>query len=463
MTTGPETGTAGPGAGAAVDAQQLARELTAAGVRGLQIVWIDNAGVPRARIAPIDQLESVARLGVGITTLSAVFDSHDGITFEHPGLSTPSGDVRLLPVLERTVRLAGQPHLAWAPGYVLDGDGRPWEYDPRGALEAQVSRLAALGLEVRAGYEIELFAGPEDSDLTPGHAGPAYSAQALTTLDPFVASLLSDFAGNGLRVGQLHAEYGFSQLELTLPATDPLRAADEQSLARQTIRAAARANGLRVSFAPLLTAAGVGQGWHIHTSVWRDGENLIAGGEIPAAQEGQAWIAGLLRDLPAVAAVTAPSIPSLTRVRPGYFAGAYVFWGVHNREAPVRLVPGSSLLGAERANVELKVSDASANPYLALAAVLAAGRGGIEDGLRLSDPIQADPGSWSDSKRQQAGLVHLPSTPAEQEQALTSSSRVTEALGPERLGAFLAVRHADAAWAAERDLEEIVEAHRWRY
>lgn len=445
-------------------AATLARDLAAVGVRGLLLVWADNAGVPRARIAPIGRLESVARVGVGITTLSAVFDSHDGITFAHPGLATPSGDVRLLPVLERAIQLAGQPHLAWAPGYVLDADGRPWAYDPRGALEAQVRRAAASGIEVRAGYELEFFVGLEGEELTPAHAGPAYSARALTAVDGFVSSLLGDLAANGLQIGQLHAEYGLAQLELSLPATDPLRAADDQLLARQTIQAAAQAHGLRVSFAPLVIGAAVGQGWHIHTSLWRAGENVVAGaGPHGLSSDGSGWIAGLLRDLPAVAAVAAPSVPSLTRIRPGYFAGAFAFWGIQNREAPVRLVPTTPFLGADHANVELKVSDASGNPYLALAAVLGAGLSGIEEKLEPVAPIQQDPGTWTDAERHAAGLVRLPSTPEGQEAALTASDPVASALGPDRLGAFLAVRRADAAWAGDRDLDEVIDAHRWRY
>src|SRR4029079_3320799 len=88
------------------------------------------------------------------------------------------------------------------------------------------------------------------------------------------------------------------------------------------------------------------------------------------------YVAGILRDLAAVAAVTAPSLGSLERLRPGYFAVALSFWVVETREAPLRYIPGTSLLGAGHANVELKTSDASANPYLALTAVLAAGAAG---------------------------------------------------------------------------------------
>jgi glutamine synthetase len=447
---------------ASVDCSTLAEELRGAGVLGLMIAWVDNNGITRARTVPTSRLAEVARAGVGITTLFAVFDSHDGITFEHEALSTASGDVRLLPVVDRITRLAGQTAFAWSPGRQLTADGGPWPYDQRAVLEAQVDRAAAAGLRLRFGYELEFFVGRDGENPEAAHRGPAYSAQALLEIDEFAASVLADLAANGLQVGQLHAEYGPAQVEVSLTATDPLTAADGQVLARQTIRAAARRHGLRVSFAPLISPEGVGNGCHIHSSVWRGDENLLAGEGEPTG-DGAGYVAGLLRDLPAIVGLTAPSVPSLTRLRPGYFASAYAFWGTENREAALRYIPPSALLGAVNANVELKPCDASSNPYLALAMVIAAGLAGIEDGLAPPDQIAEDPGTWSEAERERAGVIRLPATPAEQEAVLAANPRVRATLGERLVGAFLAVRRADAAWARERSPDEIVAAHLWRY
>jgi glutamine synthetase len=455
-----------------VDVGALASNLAAHGVVGVTIAWADNNGIPRSRTVPIASLPQVAKRGIGVSTLFAVFDTHDAITFAHQDLATPSGDVRLVPDLRGLTRLAGQPALAWAPGRQIAVDGSPWPYDQRGVLEAQVKAAAAEGLEVRAGYEMEFVltqAGDlGDSGKEPrlAYHAPAYSPHALLAVDEFVADLLADLAANGVPVNQLHAEYGPAQVELSIIAADPITAADRQLLARQTIHASARAHGLRACFAPLFTAAGVGNGWHLHTSVWRDGRNLLAGSATAVDRpgpDGAGWLGGLLRDLRALAAITAPSVPSLARLRPGYFASAYQFWGVENREAPLRYVLGSELLGADHANVELKVSDASANPYLALAAVIAAGVAGLCDGADPGEPIQADPGAWSEQDRAARGLTRLPTTPAQQEEALTGSKRLTAVLGQQLLGAFLAVRRSDAAWAADRSLDDVVAAHRWRY
>lgn len=448
------------------DAAALAKDLAATGVVGLQISWADNNGIPRSRIVPIGSLSEVSEHGVGVTSLFAVFDSHDGITFDHEGLADASGDVRLFPVLERVQRLAGQPALAWAPGRQVAADGSPWPYDQRGVLERQVELAAEAGLELHAGWEMEFVLSRADAtDITfaPGHHGPAYSPHALLEVDEFIASLLRNAADSGLRINQLHAEYGPAQVELSLAATDPVSAADDQLLARQVIHAAARASGLRASFAPLVTPDGVGNGWHVHTSVWRDGRNLLAGNSDGPGGEGAAYMAGLLRDLPALTAITAPSVPSTIRFRPGYFASAYQFWGVENREAPLRYVPGSSLLGEDHANVELKPSDASANPYLALAVVFAVGAAGLFEKLELREPISADPGSWPAEERERRGIARLPSNAAEQDDALRACGRISQVLGPELFGAFRAVRASDASWAAERSAADIISAHLWRY
>lgn len=443
------------------------------GVLGVTIGWVDNNGIVRSRTVPVERFGAAMSAGVGVTAAFAVFDSHDGITFAHEGLSTPSGDVRLVPVvehLEAVTVLAGQPGLAWVPGRQLTPDGAAWPYDQRAVLERQVARAADAGFGVRAGFEVEMVLTHDRLDdptgWHPAHRGPAYSANAMLDLHEVVVALLRDLRANGVQVGQLHAEYGQAQVELALEAADPLAAADAQVLARHTIHAAARAHGLRASFAPVTTTTGAGNGWHLHTSLVdpRTGRNALTGdGEHGLSEVGRGYLAGLLRELPGVVAVTSPSTGSLLRRRPGYWAGAFGFWGVENREAALRLVPASALLGAEHTNVELKACDASANPYLALAVVIAAGLAGVADRLTPPPPVQEDVGTWEPARREAAGIDALATTFEEQQRHLLASSLVGDVLGPDLLGAFAACRDADATWAAEREEEEIVASLRWQY
>jgi glutamine synthetase len=454
----------------------VAAELAEQGVVGITIVWVDNNGIPRSRTVPVRGLESAAARGVGITPLFAVFDSHDAITFGHEPLSTPSGDIRLVPEVSRLVRLAGQPGFAWAPGRQVAADGSPWPYDQRGVLERQVARAEAMGIDCLAGYELEFQlswdpdsgtdSGTDSGDeLRYAHTGPSYGPARTLAVDEFAEQLLGDLEANGVRVNQFHGEYGPGQYELSIVAADPVTAADHQLLARQTIHAAARAHGLRASYAPLLEQGTVGNGWHLHTSISRNGTNLLSGGtgHQGLTTDGGAYLAGLLRDLPAIVAVSAPSLCSLQRLRPGYWSGAYTFWGVENREAALRLVPSTPLLGANHANIELKPSDASANPYLALAAVLAAGLSGIEDGLEPPEPVQQDPGTWTEEQRAAHNITPLPQTVDEQLDALLDSKRIRLALGEELVDVFRAVRRSDETRAADRDIAEVIKTYRWLY
>jgi glutamine synthetase len=435
------------------------------GAHGVTIAFCDNNGIPRSRTVPVGRLDDAIERGVGITTLFPVFLTNDMITFAHEPLSNASGDVRLLATPDMIVPLAGQPGFAWTPGrqFLLDGGRSP--YCPRGVLERTVARAQAAGLEVRAGFELEWFVGVAGEELAPAHQGPVYSPHAMLAVDEFAAQVLADCAANGIPVGQLHAEYGLAQMELSIGVADPVTAADRQMLARQTIHAAARAHGLRASFAPLVALEAPGNGWHIHSSVSRDGRNLLAGGDgrEGMAADGQAYVAGILRELPAVAGVAAPSTPSLLRRRPGYFASAFAFWGVQNREAALRFVPAGAFVPESAANVELKAADASGNPYLALAAVISAGLAGIEAGLELPEPIQDEPGGWSQEERDRRDVRLLPSTPDEAIEAVRGSAAVRAAFGDDLLGAWLAVRRGDADAAAGMSPEDLVAAHRWRY
>ncbi len=449
------------------DVDALVADLQARDVVGVHVGWVDNNGIVRSRTVPTAELAAASRRGVGVTAVFAVFDSHDGITFAHEGLATPSGDARLVPVLDAGVTpLAGQPGLAWANGRQLDADGRPWPYDQRAVLERQVVAAADAGFEVRAGFEMEFVVSFEhpDGELLPAHRGPAYSVNALRDVDELTRQLLADLAANGIGVGQLHAEYGGAQVEIALAAQDPIALADTQVLARQTIHSAARAHGLRVSLAPVPSLAGAGNGWHLHTSLTRDGVNALTGdGPHGLSDVGRGYLGGLLRELPGVVAVAAPSTGSLLRRRPGYWAGAFGFWGVENREAALRLVPATPFMGSDHTNVELKACDASANPYLALAVTIAAGLAGVRDAAALPDPVQDDAGTWTPQRREAAGIAALATTHEEQRAHLLGSDLVREVLGADLLGAFVACRDADAAWAADHTDDEVVASLRWIY
>jgi glutamine synthetase len=297
------------------------------------------------------------------------------------------------------------------------------------------------------------------------HRGPGYGFSVLAELSDYLCELVRCFAESGIELGQVHAEYAAGQLEISLPVSDPLGAADLNVFARQLIRAAALRYGWRASFAPIVIPDQVGNGGHVHFSLFEDGRNLLAGGDGPhgMTEVGESFVAGVLAQLPRLMAIGAPSAASYLRLRPSVWAGAYACWGLENREAAIRFVTG--MRGSEQtaANCEVKCFDQSANPYLAIGSMIAAGLDGVQRKLRLPPETTEDPGSLSTQDRAALGADRLPSTLEQSISALERSDVIRPAMGDMLFGAVLAVRRAEHEAFREADLDTVVAAHRWRY
>jgi glutamine synthetase len=153
------------------------------------------------------------------------------------------------------------------------------------------------------------------------------------------------------------------------------------------------------------------------------------------------------------------------RLQPHHWAGAYACWGVENREAALRLIPGTVTSRARSANLEVKAVDGSANPYLAAAVILGAALDGLERPALLPDPVQGDPGSLSEDERAALGIARLPTNLAEATEQLAGSAAARAALGPELLDVFVAVRRMEWAnfGALVDEPERLAEVYRWRY
>jgi glutamine synthetase len=264
---------------------------------------------------------------------------------------------------------------------------------------------------------------------------------------------------------QFHPEYSTGQLELSVPHGTGIAIADTSLVVRHTIRAVARRHGASVSFAPVVFAGLVGNGAHIHLSLWKRGKNLFHGGRGPddMTREAEAFTAGVLASLPALTAITAPSVVSYQRLQPHRWSGPWACWGRENREAALRFITGMVGTRPEAANLELKSMDAAANPYLALGSILAAGMDGLDRELSLPDPVLVDPASLTSAERRKRGIEQLPSSLGKAIRELERSSLLREAMGDELFDAFLATRRAERATYEPMDPASAVRAHRWRY
>ncbi|MFJ6787299.1 glutamine synthetase family protein [Streptomyces angustmyceticus] len=455
------------------EARQLAARLSAEGVRNVALTWVDNAGITRVKTIPAERLAAAAERGIGMSPVFDVFTSDDAITTsEH--LGGPDGDLRLFPDLERVTSLAAQPGWAWAPADRYDQLGLPHPACQRQFARRMTERAAAAGLELRMGFETEWVVtrapaghpapGGADEPLDYPCAGPAYGMTRVVELSDYLRDVTEALSVQGIDVLQIHPEYAPGQFEVTTAPGDPVRAADDVVLVRETVRAVSVRHGLRASFAPSVVAGEVGNGCHLHTGLYRDGTSLHRSPDAAwgLAPEATAFLGGVLDALPALLAIGCPSPASYLRLQPSHWAGVYQCWGVENREAALRLITGAPD-DPDGGHAEIKTFDAAANPYLAVGAVIAAGLHGIESAAQLPPPQTGDPGVLGVRERARRGIVRLPATLTEAADRLEKSAPLHEAMGEVLHGAVLAVRRAEEAHFAESEDDAIAAATRWRW
>lgn len=449
----------------AARARTMAGDLAARDVTGVAITWVDTAGITRVKAVPLARLEHAAAWGVGMSPVFDAFLLDDSIVAGRFA-GGPVGDLRLHPDLDRLTVLAGQPGWAWAPADRFDQDGNVHPMDGRSLAAREVERLGALGYSVRGAFEVEWVVSAGDGDdFTPACSGPAYGMTRLTERADYLAEVLEVMAAQGVVVEQIHPEYAAGQYELSVGVADPVAAADTFVLVRETIRAVSAAYGMRASFSPKVLADGVGNGAHIHLSLWRDGVNVMAGGDgaYGITSAGEAFAAGILNRLPALLAIGAPSVASYLRLIPSHWAGAFACWGRENREAALRFVTGSAGERAASANLEVKCVDAAANPYLLIAALLAAGRAGLAEAATLPEPVEFDPVTLDAREREKAGIAPLPASLAAAVAAFETEPVLREALGEALIDTVAVVRRGEIALFEGASPEDIVAATRWRH
>ncbi|GAA4242959.1 glutamine synthetase family protein [Dactylosporangium darangshiense] len=429
-------------------------------VRGVALTFVDNAGITRVKTVPVAKLADAAQWGVGMSPVFDVFGVDDSITTSRH-IGGPVGDLRLRPDLDRLTALAAQPGWAWAPVDRWTQEGEPYVACQRRFARAMTERAAAAGLSLRMAFEIEWYVGQPGEPPSPACTGPAYGMTRIVELSAYLDDLLATLAAQGVAVEQLHPEYAVGQLELSIAPGDPVAAADDNVLVRQTIRAVSARHGLQVSFAPVVVAGQVGNGAHLHFSARDANGALFAGGTGPhgLTDRGESVLAGALERLPALCAIGSPGVASYLRLVPQRWAGAFQCWGRENREAGLRFVTGVTGTEDRSANAEIKCIDGAANPYLVVGAVAALVVDALDAGNRLPAEVGVDPASLPDAEQP----PRLPESLPEAVARLEADEGLRRAMGDPLFEAFLAVRRAEVELFAGRSSDDIAAATRWRY
>lgn len=394
----------------------------------------------RGKSYPVADLPSRLQHGVGLAPANIFLSAFGPIQVNPFG---SAGEVVLMPDPASRVLV---PFDYGTAEYFFLGDiktleGAPWEFCPRHVLRRALERLQReTGLRILASFEQELTCSGVAEHPQQPYELDAYRRQGL-----FGETLLSAMRQAGVIPDSFLSEYGPRQFEVTAAPALGLRAADDAVITRELARAAAFRLGERVSFAPIHDPNGVGNGTHIHWSfVDSDGQPVLydEGSRWQLSTLGSHFVAGILHHLPALCAITAASVSSYYRLRPDRWAPVKADVGPIDRGAAVRIAP---LFGsdpdqhARQFNIEFRVADATANPYLALAVLIQAGLDGIRHG-RLIDPIHARP---------------LPTSLMAALRLLEQSDTAAEWLGAELMSGYLLFKRAEVEGLRDLDESEI--------
>jgi glutamine synthetase len=445
---------------------EIVRQADEQGLQLVRFLYCDNGGVIRGKSTHVGQLARRITSGIGLVKGMQSFTSLD---FLAPDATYgPVGEIRLVPDPDTFVVLPYAPRSGQMMANMVELDHQPWALDPRHFLQRMVDAAAAQDFAFDAAFENEFFlAYRRDDGYVPVDRSLCFSAIGMESTEPVIQDIIAALTEQGLTVELSHPELGAGQQELSIRHSDALRAADNQITYRQTVRAVAAQHGMVATLAPKPWADQAGSGAHLHWSIWdaRHTQNRLAdpGGMAGLSTIARQAIAGVVAHLPALLALTTPSVNSFRRLQPHFWSSAYTAWGIENREAAVRVPTRYWDDEAGSTNLELKASDASANPYIALGGVMAAALDGIARGLDPGEPVNEDPGNLTDAEREQRGIRRFPTTPGEALDELERDDVLMGALGSGLATEYLKVRRAEAAAYAEKDEAFELDQHFFKY
>ncbi|MDA1082140.1 MAG: type I glutamate--ammonia ligase [Gemmatimonadetes bacterium] len=324
-------------------------------------------------------------------------------------------------------------------------DGEPFEGDPRGALRRQVARAAMLGYTMNAGMEAEFFMfklNPDGIPTTTTHDVGSYFDLTPVDLGEDARRTIVDVLEQmGFEIEAAHHEVAHGQHEIDFRYADALTTADNLATFRFVVRHVAKQYGMHASFMPKPIFGQHGSGMHTHQSLFAGGQNTFFDpkGEYELSTTAHRYIGGLLRHARGMCAITNPLVNSYKRLVPGYEAPVNVAWSMHNRSPLIR-VPARRGSGTR---VELRSPDPSANPYLALAVMLAAGLDGIESDASSREPVNENIWDMSHREKRRLKIDDLPHDLNEACDELEKDEVVRAALGDHIVKHFLEAKRQE--------------------
>jgi len=434
--------------------KQVVELASANGVRSLRLQFSDILGVNKNVEIPVTRLEKALSGDILFdgSSIEGFVRTVESDMLLRPDLSTfrvfPWGDPQ-----QRVGRLICD---------IVLPDGTPFSGDPRGVLRRQLSRAAERGFTMQTGVEVEFFLfkrGAEDQPSTNTHdVGSYFDLTPMDLGEDARRAIVDTLEQMGFAVEASHHEIAPGQHEIDLRSSDALQTADDVATLRFVVRHVAQRFGLHASFMPKPLFGHAGSGMHTHQSLARDGANAFhdPAGDFGLSAVAHQYISGLLAHARALCAITNPLVNSYKRLVPGFEAPMHVSWSLKNRSplvrVPTRRGPGT--------RVELRSPDPSANPYLSLAAMLAAGLDGIEKRRAPREPVDNNIAELSFREQRRLRIDDLPGDLNEACDALAEDDVLRAALGDHVTRHYLAAKRQEwreyglqvSSWELERYL-----------
>lgn len=389
--------------------------------------FVEMSGAPKAKLVPVTNLEEMAEDGAGFA----------GFAAGEMGQKPHDPDMANIPDFDSMMVVPWRDNMAWVAGNIHVQD-EPWPYCPRTILQRQLARAKDLGYSFKVGVEPEFMlltpdgnGGYEPWDELDTLGKPCYDLRALHRNLDLMTTLVKYCQGLGWNPYAVDHEDGTCQFELNWDFADALTTADRQTFYKWMVKTVAEEHGLVATFMPKPLSDKTGNGAHYHMSLW-DAEgktNLFLDKSDPNGQSELCYhfMGGVLNHAKGLAAVTNPIVNSYKRLAAGApdsgatWAPVFITYGGSNRTQMVR-IPGSG-------RIENRSVDGAANPYLSMAAMLAAGLDGIE---QKSEPGELNLDNLYEATTEEAaarGIEQLPSTLAEAVECMAADDVVKEALG----------------------------------
>jgi glutamine synthetase len=403
--------------------------------RVMELVKEENVRFIRLQFTDI--LGTIKNVEIPVSQLSKALDNKmmfDGSSIEG-FVRIEESDMYLYPDLDTFVIFPWTSEKGKVARFICDiyhPDGTPFEGDPRNNLKRILRDMEELGFtDFNVGPEPEFFLFKLDEKGEPtlelNDQGGYFDLAPTDLGENCRRDIVLELEEMGFEIEASHHEVAPGQHEIDFKYQSAIKACDDIQTFKLVVKTIARKHGLLATFMPKPLFGINGSGMHCNLSLFKGDENAFYDqyGSLEMSDTARNFLAGILKHAPSFTAVTNPTVNSYKRLVPGYEAPCYVAWSARNRSPLIR-IPASRGLSTR---VEVRSVDPSANPYLAMAVLLAAGLDGVKSNLIAPEPVDQNIYVMSKEQREENGIIDLPATLSQALELLKTDEVITNALG----------------------------------